>query len=244
VRLRVALLLAGLALAGVSATPAGASVASSPAGAAADAAASARKEADRQRKHARTRRCTSKRSKARTATFARPSPLRSARTDRRARVRRPHRLRCAPPRRRPAEKLPAGSAPTAPGTTTAPGAPGSEDETAPGGSDPAPPPLPDTGTGARSLSVGAGEFWLTLSKPSVSAGNVRVEFNNRQAEDPHDLHLEREDGTGARYSFGTLDSGEVASRTLALDAGTWSLFCALPEHAEHGMTARLVVNDG
>jgi uncharacterized cupredoxin-like copper-binding protein len=45
-----------------------------------------------------------------------------------------------------------------------------------------------------------------------------------------------------RYSFGTLASGEVESKTLALDAGTWSLFCALPQHAELGMTARLTVS--
>ena len=39
------------------------------------------------------------------------------------------------------------------------------------------------------IQVLSGEFFLQLSKPEVHAGNVRVEFNNSSAEDPHDLHL-------------------------------------------------------
>lgn len=194
-RLRVGLLLAGLALV-VGAAPAAAAPASRQAAAAAYSSA-ARSEAKRQLKAAR-------------AHF-----------------------------RRSADSTPpSGSAPDAPGTTE-PAAPGG---TAPGGSEPAPPPpLPAPGPGARNLQVRAGEFWLVLSKPSVPAGNVRVEFNNTQAEDPHDLHLVREDGTGSAYSFGVLDSGEVQAKTFALNSGAWSLFCALPEHAERGMTARLSV---
>ena len=64
------------------------------------------------------------------------------------------------------------------------------------------------------------------------------------AEDPHDLHLFRTDGTGASYSFGELQSGEVEAKTLKLNAGTWRLLCALPEHAERGMSAKLRVVAG
>jgi hypothetical protein len=198
VRLRVGLLLAGLALV-VGAAPAAAAPASRQAAAAAYSSA-ARSEAKRQLKAAR-------------AHFRRSAD----------------------------SKPPSGSAPAAPGTT-GPAAPGAPGGTAPGGNEPAPPPpLPAPGPGARNLQVRAGEFWLVLSKPSVPAGNVRVEFNNTQAEDPHDLHLVREDGSGSAYSFGVLDSGEVQAKTFALNTGAWSLFCALPEHAERGMTAQLSV---
>lgn len=140
-------------------------------------------------------------------------------------------------------EAPSGSAPS-PGAGGGPSAPGSPGGSDPGGVDtdpPPPPPLPSPGTGARNLQVRAGEFWLSLSKPSVPAGTVKVEFNNTQAEDPHDLHLVREDGSGSAYSFGVLGSGDVQSKSFVLSVGTWSLFCALPEHAERGMTARLAV---
>ena len=103
-------------------------------------------------------------------------------------------------------------------------------------------PLPPSNPFA--VQVLSGEFFLQLSKPEVHAGNVRVEFNNRSAEDPHDLHVFREDGTGASYAFGELQSGEVEARTLKLNAGTWRLLCALPEHAERGMSVKLRVVDG
>ena len=63
------------------------------------------------------------------------------------------------------------------------------------------------------------------------SGPVRVEFNNAFAEDPHDLHLARQDGTGPSYAFGTLEAGGIEAKTLNLSAGAWQLFCALPEHA-------------
>jgi plastocyanin len=111
---------------------------------------------------------------------------------------------------------------------------------APGGDPTA--PLPPSNPHA--LQVVSGEYFLQLSKSTVSAGDVRVEFNNAFAEDPHDLHLVREDGTGSSYAFGELQSGEVEAKTLDLDAGRWTLFCALPEHATRGMRATLRVASG
>jgi uncharacterized cupredoxin-like copper-binding protein len=115
---------------------------------------------------------------------------------------------------------------------------------APAPDDPALPTAAEPGSNPFAVQVRAGEFFLQLSKPEVHAGNVRVEFNNRTAEDPHDLHLFREDGTGASYAFGELRSGEVEARTLPLTAGTWRLLCALPEHAARGMTVKLRVVTG
>jgi hypothetical protein len=100
-------------------------------------------------------------------------------------------------------------------------------------------PPPDDNPHA--LQVVSGEFYLNLSKATVLSGPVRVEFNNAFAEDPHDLHLVRQDGTGPSYAFGTLEAGGIEAKTLDLSAGAWQLFCALPEHASRGMTARLSV---
>lgn len=144
------------------------------------------------------------------------------------------RRRCAKAKRK------AATAP-APGTTpSSPPAGGP----APGTSMPDDPgdytaPPPDDNP--RALQVVSGEFYLNLSKGTVLSGPVRVEFNNAFAEDPHDLHLVRQDGTGPSYAFGTLKAGGIEARTLDLSSGSWQLFCALPEHASRGMTARLNV---
>lgn len=144
------------------------------------------------------------------------------------------RRRCAKAKRKAATAPAPGTTPSsppaggpAPGTST-PDDPG--DYTA---------PPPDDNP--RALQVVSGEFYLNLSKGTVLSGPVRVEFNNAFAEDPHDLHLVRQDGTGPSYAFGTLKAGGIEARTLDLSSGSWQLFCALPEHASRGMTARLNV---
>ena len=149
----------------------------------------------------------------------------------------------APGRR--AQEAPVAQAPSAPapgGGTTAPAplAPTPTPTEDPDGHDV--PDLPPSNP--RALQVISGEFFLNLSKAEVLAGDVRVEFNNAYAEDPHDLHLIRKNGDGDSYTFGELQSGEVEAKTLNLKAGTWQLFCALPEHAERGMSANLKVNQG
>lgn len=145
------------------------------------------------------------------------------------------RRRCAKAKRK-AATAPAG----------APGSPsGGEGASAPPPHTPTPDdpdytaPPPDDNPHA--LQVVSGEFYLNLSKGTVLSGPVRVEFNNAFAEDPHDLHLARQDGTGPSYAFGTLEAGGIEAKTLDLSAGAWQLFCALPEHASRGMKARLTV---
>ncbi len=126
------------------------------------------------------------------------------------------------------------SSPSGSGGTTAP----PPDTTTPDDADYTAPPPDDN---PHALQVVSGEFYLNLSKATVLSGPVRVEFNNAFAEDPHDLHLARQDGTGPSYAFGTLEAGAIEAKTLDLSAGAWQLFCALPEHASRGMTARLTV---
>ena len=190
--------------------------------------------------------CKKAKSPARSSAVARPMPVHAGETRKRAAVRRPFRKRCVKKKvkaKRKAAKpaAPAASVapePTQPATPAAPGTTAPEPE--PGGDTTA--PLPPSNP--RALQVLSTEFSLGLSKAEVLAGGVRVEFNNMFAEDPHDLHLVREDGTGDAFSFGELQAGEVEANTLPLTAGRWQLFCALPQHLQRGMSARLRVRAG
>ena len=101
--------------------------------------------------------------------------------------------------------------------------------------------LPPIYTNPYAVQVQAFEFGLQLSKATVSAGDVRVEFNLSLAEDPHNLWLVREDGTGTPHGFDEEPSGAVAAKTLALTRGRWKLFCSLSGHEAAGMRAVLTV---
>jgi hypothetical protein len=108
---------------------------------------------------------------------------------------------------------------------------------------PAPTPAPSLprAVQARTYDRDEERLQLTLSRQAVAAGEVRVEFNNALAEDPHDLRVERVDGTGEPFSFDVLGPGAVAARRLALGPGDWRLSCTLFGHAERGMRAVLRV---
>jgi plastocyanin len=106
---------------------------------------------------------------------------------------------------------------------------------------PEPVVLPPIYSNPFAVQVQGFEFGLQLSKATVSAGDVRVEFNLSRAEDPHNLWLVREDGTGTPHSFDEEPSGAVVARTLALTRGRWKLFCSLAGHEAAGMRAVLTV---
>jgi plastocyanin len=107
--------------------------------------------------------------------------------------------------------------------------------------EPAGPVLPPVYSNPRAVQVRAYEFRFQLSKSSVSAGDVSVEFNLSAAEDPHDLWLVREDGTGAAHSFGETPAGAVVRTAFPLTAGRWTLFCSLTGHQAAGMRSTLTV---
>ncbi len=69
---------------------------------------------------------------------------------------------------------------------------------APGPAEPAA-AAPPVYSNPHAVQVQGFEFGLQLSKATVSAGDVRVEFNLSRAEDPHNLWLVREDGSGTPY---------------------------------------------
>jgi hypothetical protein len=137
----------------------------------------------------------------------------------------------------------AGFAPPLP-KPAAPGGGGAPDPSGPAGEapPPPPPPAPPAGSGrsvqARTDDRDPDHLKLILSRTTVLAGDVKVEFNNAFAEDPHDLVVER---ASASYAFSELQPGDVERRTVALDAGEWRLRCTIPTHAERGMTAALTV---
>lgn len=106
---------------------------------------------------------------------------------------------------------------------------------------PAPPaPEPEPEPEANRLAVKSIEFYFVLSRPSVSAGELTVELNNR-GEDPHNLNLRLEGEEGAPLEIPETPSLQRNVATFDLPAGEYRLWCSLPEHEERGMYTSLVV---
>lgn len=110
---------------------------------------------------------------------------------------------------------------------------------APRGEDPSDPPPVDPALPAF-VSVAAKEFSLTLSRPLVGAGDVRVELRN-VGEDPHNLVVSPEGAHTALASFSTVDPGLYERRTIALAPGRYQLWCSLESHETLGMSVTLRV---
>ena len=135
----------------------------------------------------------------------------------------------------------------APGPQSGTSAPGGK-HPAPGGDrGPAPPPLPPPpADDPRFVQVTSGDsdpdaLTLTLSRTSVLAGSVGVEFNNKYAEDPHDLRIKR----GATvYAFDEVAAGAAATKQVDLVPGTWKLWCNIANHEQRGMVAQITVAAG
>ena len=93
------------------------------------------------------------------------------------------------------------------------------------------------------LGVKSAEYLFVLSRPSVAAGAVTIELNN-QGEDPHNLNLQREGGEEPVYEISETPSQQHQVAQFDLPAGTYRLWCSLPEHDEKGMHATLLVASG
>jgi hypothetical protein len=105
---------------------------------------------------------------------------------------------------------------------------------------PAPPPPPSDPVLAHFVSVAAKEFSLTLSRPLVGKGDVRIELRNN-GEDPHNLVVSPEGTHTPLASFSTLDPSTYERRSVALDAGRYQLWCSLEGHELKGMKVTLRV---
>ena len=90
------------------------------------------------------------------------------------------------------------------------------------------------------MQVTAQEYSFTLSRPTVPAGKVIVEFVNR-GQDEHNLHaIESPEGVEAGALPNTAP-GAHPQLSLDLRRGSYTLFCSLPGHEAKGMKATLVV---
>jgi plastocyanin len=80
-----------------------------------------------------------------------------------------------------------------------------------------------------------------LSRPTVPAGEVIMEFVNR-GQDPHNMHVvpagEESQEPGA---FSNTEPEHHQDMAIVLRAGSYTLFCSLPGHRAAGMTATLIV---
>jgi plastocyanin len=89
------------------------------------------------------------------------------------------------------------------------------------------------------VQVSAVEYAFTLSRTNVPAGKVVLQFVN-DGQDEHNLKLEAEGGSLAG-AFEKEPAKAVASQTLEMQPGQYTLFCSLPTHEQKGMKATLTV---
>jgi plastocyanin len=85
-----------------------------------------------------------------------------------------------------------------------------------------------------------GAYRFILSRPSVPAGKVIIEFVNH-GQDEHNLNAE-DASEGRVGSIPNTAPNAHPSLTLTLRAGSYKLFCSLPGHEALGMKATLTVN--
>jgi plastocyanin len=87
--------------------------------------------------------------------------------------------------------------------------------------------------------VTAVEYKFTLSRTTVPAGKVDLQFVNKGM-DEHNLNALNGEGELAS-TFANEQPGGVTNETVDLKPGSYTLFCSLPEHEAKGMKATLVV---
>jgi plastocyanin len=128
----------------------------------------------------------------------------------------------------------------APGST--PGAGGSG--TTPPGSGGAPPTETPAAAGPPHVEVTAEDteaFRFTLSRATVPAGQVIVEFVNH-GQDEHNLNaVEPAKGETASPPPENTAAGAHRALTLKLHAGSYTFYCSLADHRAKGMEATLKV---
>lgn len=91
------------------------------------------------------------------------------------------------------------------------------------------------------LQVVAREYSYTLSRQTVPAGPVIIEFVNA-GQDPHNFNAVPAGGGDTAAAFGLTQPGTHADQEFTFAPGTYTLFCSLPNHAAMGMMATLTVD--
>ena len=92
---------------------------------------------------------------------------------------------------------------------------------------------------ATAVGVGEREFRISVYRPVVAPGALRLNVANR-GEDVHDLVVF--DGRGRRVAgSGDIAAGARATIRVKLRRGTYHLLCTRDDHAARGMRTRLQV---
>ena len=91
--------------------------------------------------------------------------------------------------------------------------------------------------GGETITIGETEFALDPADPTAAAGDVTFEVSN-DGGIPHNLEVE---GNGVEEVTNTIDPGGSESLTVALEPGTYELYCSIGDHADQGMTGELTV---
>jgi plastocyanin len=141
----------------------------------------------------------------------------------------------------------AATSPTPSLTSPMPGAPAATPGTGSPPADPAaavpPTEAPTTPPAPAHVEVTAedsGAFRFALSRPTVAAGKVIIEFVNH-GQDEHNLNaIEPTEGSIAGSIPNTAPNAHP-SLTLNLRPGSYTLFCSIADHEAKGMKATLVV---
>jgi plastocyanin len=89
------------------------------------------------------------------------------------------------------------------------------------------------------VQVTAVEYRFSLSRTTVPAGRVIFDFVNG-GQDEHNLNILSGEGTIAG-SLPNTPAKSVRDQAVMLSAGSYVLFCSLPEHQQKGMRASLLV---
>ena len=128
------------------------------------------------------------------------------------------------------------AAPTTPDSTPA-AAPAPAPSPAPA---PTPEPEPELESGPSRLSIKAAEYSYTLSRQTLTAGEVAIELDNR-GQDAHNLNLRPVGSEAAPLEIAETESLQRSRAHFTLEPGAYRLWCSLPTHDEEGMHATLVV---
>lgn len=90
------------------------------------------------------------------------------------------------------------------------------------------------------VQVSAVEYSFSLSRTSVPAGKVVLEFVN-DGQDEHNLNVAAPEEGPLVAGFATMPAKAVADLQLEMRPGSYTLFCSLPTHESKGMKATLTV---
>jgi plastocyanin len=102
-----------------------------------------------------------------------------------------------------------------------------------------PPEAPVEPPSIPHVQVSAVEYSFSLSRTTVPAGKVVLQFVNA-GQDEHNLHIDPAEGPPTE-AFANTPSKGMGDLQLEMQPGTYTLFCSLPTHEQKGMKATLVV---